>query len=210
MPNPATSRSTNSSSSAIANSGLVVRSRPTVVVRCDAPGAEQNDPGAVGRVDGEVVGEVVEAAQRLEHLMGQRFGLVGTAQVGAPDRADHQRTPGEQRHRAAVAPEEVGVVVRACGPVSPSPRTVDRVGQRELVAVTDRAVRRREPGRRRGDEHRARAVGQGGAAGHVVGMRVGVERPRQSQPEPVGQLSWAVGKRGGSITAAVPSPRSIR
>ena len=60
-------------------------------------GAERT--GAVGRVDGEVVGEAVEAAQRVEHLVGQRLGQIGSAQVGAPDGADHQRTAGEQRHR---------------------------------------------------------------------------------------------------------------
>ena len=98
MPNPASSCSTNASSSSIAEQrvGGALAAERGGAVGAAGRGAERT--GAVRRVDGEVVGEVVEAAQRVEHLVRQRLGELRAAQVGAPDRADHQRTAGEQRH----------------------------------------------------------------------------------------------------------------
>ena len=60
-------------------------------------GAERT--GTVGGVDGDVVGEAIETAQRVEHVVGERFGQIGSAQVGAPDGTDHQRTAGEHGGR---------------------------------------------------------------------------------------------------------------
>ena len=105
-------------------------------------GAER--PGAVGRVDVDVVGKLVVAAQRVEHLAGQRLGPLGAAQVGAPDRADHQRPTGEHRHRPAGAVQDVGVVVRRVpGRRHRLQRSRSRPSHR--VAVGDRAVRRGQP-----------------------------------------------------------------
>ena len=100
-------------------------------------GAER--PGAVGRVHGEVVGKLVVAAQRVEHLAGQRLGPLGAAQVGASDRADHQRAAGEQRHRPAVSDAGRRRGGPGCDPASPRPAAITRVGQA-------RPCRRRRPG----------------------------------------------------------------
>jgi hypothetical protein len=44
--------------------------------------------------------------------VGQRLGLLGPAQIGAPDGADHQRAAGEQRLGPAISVQDEGVVVR--------------------------------------------------------------------------------------------------
>ena len=143
-------------------------------------GAER--PGAVGRVDGDVVGKLVVAAQRVEHLAGQRLGPLGAAQIGPSDRADHQRPTGEHRHRPAGAMQDVGVVVRRV-PGRRYRLQRDGVGQLDRVAVGDGTVRYGQPRRGRGDEHRIRAGRQRGAAGHVVGVGMRIQVHATRSPE---------------------------
>ena len=67
--------------------------------------------GAVGGIDGQAVGQVLEPAQRVEHVVSQRLGEVGTVQIGAADGADHQRPTREQGDVDAVPLEHVDVMV---------------------------------------------------------------------------------------------------
>jgi hypothetical protein len=64
----------------------------------------------------------------------------------------------------------------------------DPVVQLDDVVVDDGMMRCLEVRRSRRDEHRTATCHQPGATGHVVRVRVRVDRPRDRQPEAVGQL----------------------
>ena len=116
-------------------------------------------------------------------------------QVGAAEGADHQRPAREQRRRRAVDDEEVGEVVGR----------VARRGDRPQRRRPPRA-RRSRPARRVGadleagrprDARNVGAVGgELGAAGDVVGMRVGVGGPRDPPAPLGGHLALPVGEPG--------------
>ncbi len=76
--------------------------------------------------------------------MRQLHGQIGTAQIGTPDGADHQRTPGEQTDRPAVSSEQVGMMVRGvarCGDRGQR----DAVGDLNAFAVGDGVMVGRQP-----------------------------------------------------------------
>ncbi len=75
-----------------------------------------------------------------------------------------------------------------------------------MFAVADRSMWRCEMRRGWCDERRTRPLSQGRAAGHVVGVRMGVQCPRESEVEPFdeclvgGRESRWVDDSGGAIT----------
>ena len=92
------------------------------------------------RVDGELVGQLIEPAQCSEHLVRERHRERWAAQVGAPDSADHQRTAGEQRDRRAVLDEEVGVVVWCVTGSRPGDE-FETIGEGDVFTVADWPMR---------------------------------------------------------------------
>ena len=101
--------------------------------------------------------------------MRERHREFGSAQIGPPDRADHQRTTREQRHRHSIDLEQIRVVVQRVTRRRDR-RQRDAESQRHLLAVTDRLMWGFEVRCRRRDERDTPASSETGAAGHVVGM----------------------------------------
>jgi hypothetical protein len=167
-------------------------------------GGRAERAGTVRGIDGQLVGECVEAAEPAEHLVRQGLGELRSAQVSAADRAHHQRAAREQRGGGVALVHEVGVVVgrmtrsRNCDQLDPR-------GELDVGAVGEGPVRRREPRRRGREEHDVAATDQARAPGHVVGVRVRVDGPGETKPEPVGELLLDVGEargideRGGTV-----------
>ncbi len=138
----------------------------------------------MGWIHGQAVGQVVEATQRPEHLVGEWFGRLRSIEVGPTDGAHHQRSPGEQPDRVAVVFENVGMVLRC---VSRCGQRNQRVAVAEPNGITvDRGlVWNREVRRGRGNERRAQPVGEARATSYIVGMGVRVGRPRNAKPLPL-------------------------
>ena len=125
--------------------------------------------GAVGGVDGEVVGQREDlVAQRAVELSGQVFAGREAEEVGASDRADHERPAAEERDGFAVFAEEVGEVI-GCMPGGWDRAQAQRIGECDLVARLDVVVGHSEPGTLRREELRA-ARGQLRSTRHVVGV----------------------------------------
>ncbi len=72
--------------------------------------------------------------------MRQRYRQIRAAQIRPTDRADHQRTTGEQRRRSTVSGQHVGVVI---GRVARSRQRSQRDprGQLDDLAVAHGTVR---------------------------------------------------------------------
>ncbi len=73
--------------------------------------------------------------------MGEWPGQRRAAQVGASDRADHQRPAREQPNRCAAVGQEIGVVVgrvARCG----QRKQVDALGEGDVFSVMDGLMRR--------------------------------------------------------------------
>ena len=82
----------------------------------------------------------------------------------------------------------------------------DTLGEGYMFAVGDRPMGRCEMRRGWRDERCTRPLGQGRAAGHIVGVRMGVQCPCQSEVEPFDECivghreSRWVDDSGGAIT----------
>ena len=162
-----------------------------------AAGRRAERSGAMGRVDGEVVGQLVVAAQRVEHLAGQRFGPLGCR----TDRSVRRCRPSATHRRTAPPAGRSGAGRRrggpACARASPPPAT-----RRSRPARPCRRRRRdgavRPAVTRRGRRTPRRCGGQAGAAGHVVGVGMRIQGPRHSQPRASGGLLVG-GREAGRI-----------
>ena len=146
-----------------------------------AAGSGAERAGAVGRVHRQVVGQPVEATQRVEHVVGQRLGQFRAAQIGASDGADHQRATAEQRCRRAAVLEQVDVVVGGVTGRGDRPQR-HPWGECDPFLVVHGEMRRLQLGCRGCDERDGAVGGQRRAAGHVVGVGMGVDRPAHCRP----------------------------
>jgi hypothetical protein len=79
----------------------------------------------------------------VEHVVRERFGQFGSAQVGTTDGAHHQRAAGEERHRCAAVLEKVRVVVRGMTGRGDRPQD-DAGGEHDPVLVGHGAMWRLE------------------------------------------------------------------
>ena len=207
MPKPATSRATNVVLVVDAGKrvGGALAAEGAGAVRGAGRRAER--PRAMRRIHGEVVGQAGEPAQRAEHLVRQRLGEIRSAQVGAPDRADHQRAAGEQRRsggRRVRAGRRDG---RACDPVSPDATSATPAAEptRSLV-VDDRPMRRcrdaTPPGRRTWRRCAPRAPGCRSRSRHGSACRwsSAIRSPsRSASASCCGREAGRVDERGGAV-----------
>jgi len=139
----------------------------------------------VGRVD---LDAVVEAQEHARQALVRLRGRARAAEVGAPNRPDEERVPGEDEPRLRAALEvgdeetdRVRRMARGVGDRQPDPPDVER------VAVAQPLVVEGEPGRRVGEDRRARRGGEVTVARDVIGVRVRLDDVRDREAAAPGQ-----------------------
>ena len=134
----------------------------------------------MGRVDGQVIGEREDSlGERAVHLVRQFLAVLVAEEVGPSDRAHHERSAREQRHRTYVIGQQVRQVVWGVAGGGDGPESV--AADLHHVPVDEAHVVTVESGGSRSQE-RGAAGGEVGTARDVVGVRVRVRRIRDAQP----------------------------
>ena len=181
-----------------------------VVVRSAPPGRRTERPGAVGRIDRQLVGQGQDAvAQGVELRVRELLGVFWSEEVGASDGTHHERTSAEQRNWCPVAAlEQIREVIRCVS--GRRDRFEHVIADLDAVAVAEARGAERRVGPMPGARNFAPCATSSGlpetkSACECVSAVYAMRNPRA-----VASASSSSGMRLGSTASAVPSPRSTR
>jgi hypothetical protein len=163
----------------------------------------------VRRVHRHVVGQRENAlVQRPPQRPGQLLGPVRRDQVGPGYRPDQQRPAGEQRGRPVTVEQQVGQVLRGVAGRGQGPQA--QPAEVHVVAVAQPPVAEPAAALRCGEDLRA-VRGELAAAGHEVGVQVGLGRKGDRQPARLrcGQVRARVAFRVDRQRAAVAQGHQV-
>lgn len=147
--------------------------------------------GPVGGVHRRLVGQREQlVVQRAPQGPGEPVGLIGGDEVGAGDGAHQQRPAREHADGSVAVGEQVGEVLGGVPGRGQGPQA--QAGEVDGATVRHGPVRPRELGARRSDHGRAE-VGELAAAGHEVGVEVGLDAEGHPGAAPLGLGEVAAG-----------------